>query len=95
MRTQSGQRRLSPITLLLAITAAAPVCVGLNLPPYFTADMNQHTLVENTPVGSPVYTLEGQDPEGSQVKFGIQAYNHNMLDRFIHRYSTNKMEMVK
>jgi hypothetical protein len=45
---------------------------GLNLPPFFTKDMNQHTLTENTPVGSVVYTLEGKDPEGSPVKFAIQ-----------------------
>ena len=45
----------------------------MNLPPFFTADMNQFTLEENTRVGSPVYTLEGEDPEGSPVKFGIQV----------------------
>ena len=45
---------------------------GLNLPPFFTADMNQHTLTENTPVGSAIYTLQGKDPEGSRVKYGLQ-----------------------
>jgi hypothetical protein len=62
------------------IAAALPVillstscCSGLNLAPFFTADMNQHTLEENTPVGSVVYRLQGEDPEGSPVTFGIEG----------------------
>ena len=47
--------------------------LGLNLPPFFTKDMNQHTLVENTPVGSAIYTLEGEDPEGSEVIFDLDG----------------------
>ena len=47
--------------------------LGLNLPPFFTKDMNQHTLRENTPIGTVVYTLAGKDPEGSPVTFGIKG----------------------
>ena len=46
---------------------------GLNLAPFFTADMNQHTLPENTPVGTVIYTLKGEDPEGSKVTFGLKG----------------------
>jgi len=39
------------MALLLAtlVLYALPQVYGLNLAPYFTADMNQHTLLENTP----------------------------------------------
>ncbi len=46
---------------------------ALNLAPVFTANMNQHTLKENTPVGSIIYTLEGKDPEGSRVRYGLSG----------------------
>ena len=45
--------------------------------------MNQHTLTENTPPGTVVYTLEGRDPEGSPVKFGIKA---GSTDTFFVKY---------
>ncbi len=50
--------------LLLLLLPSPSVC--LNLAPFFTADMNQHTLRENTPVGQVVYRLDGIDPEGSR-----------------------------
>lgn len=53
---------------------------GLNLPPYFTKDMNQYTLSENTPVGSPVYTLEGADPEDSPIRFGLEGTDKFSVD---------------
>ena len=53
----------------------------LNLPPFFIKDMNQHTLVENTPVGSAIYTLEGEDPEGSQVMFGLEGTDMFKVDK--------------
>lgn len=33
--------------------------------------MNNLALSENTPVASVVYTLEGYDPEGGAVRFGL------------------------
>ncbi len=59
--------------LVLLVALAAPSCSGLNLAPFFTADMNQHTLKENTPVGTVVYRLDGIDPEGSEVRFGMEG----------------------
>lgn len=46
---------------------------GLNLAPNFIDNMNQHTIKENTPVGSIIYTLKGSDPEGSRVRFGLSG----------------------
>ena len=53
---------------------------GLNLAPFFTADMNQHTILENTPVGSVIYTLKGEDPEGSVVRFGLKGTDKLAVD---------------
>ena len=53
---------------------------GLNLAPFFTADMNQHTILENTPVGSVIYTLKGEDPEGSAVRFGLKGTDKLAVD---------------
>ena len=53
---------------------------ALNLPPSFTADMNQFTLVENTPIGKSVYTLKGSDPEGSPVSFAIEGTDTFRVD---------------
>ena len=53
---------------------------GLNLAPFFTADMNQHTIMENTPVGSVIYTLRGEDPEGSAVRFGLKGTDKLSVD---------------
>ena len=66
---------LSSILCLLVYTVE-----GLNLAPFFTADMNQHTLMENTPVGSVIYTLKGEDPEGSAVKFGLTGTDKLSVD---------------
>ena len=40
--------KISDLLLVVVVVWPAGVALGLNLPPYFTADMNQHTLVENT-----------------------------------------------
>ena len=66
---------LSSILCLLVYTVE-----GLNLAPFFTADMNQHTLMENTPVGSVIYTLKGEDPEGSAVKFDLTGTDKLSVD---------------
>ena len=51
-----------------------------NLAPEFTKDMNQHIVEENTPVGKEVYTLEGKDPEGSEITFGIEGTDTFRVD---------------
>lgn len=58
---------LKNILFLLFSTASGNV----NLPPIFTQDMNNLALVETTPVNSVVYRLEGYDPEGGNVTFGL------------------------
>lgn len=48
----------------------APKCQGFNFAPVFVDDMNQHTIRENTPVGSIIYNLKGEDPE-SRVRYDL------------------------
>ncbi|XP_072154327.1 cadherin-87A isoform X2 [Bemisia tabaci] len=52
-----------------------------NQPPVFDADMNNEPLAESTPVGQVVYKLEGHDPEGSPVYYGIQGTDRFSVDR--------------
>ena len=65
----------------MLVSIIARTSLGLNLPPFFTKDMNQHTLVENTPVGSAIYTLEGEDPEGSEVIFDLDGTDMFRVDK--------------
>lgn len=51
-----------------------------NLPPVFTQDMNNLALSEATPVGTVVYRLEGFDPEGSDVMYGLIGTNNFMVN---------------
>ena len=51
-----------------------------NLPPYFTDDMNNHVIPENTPVGTAIYTLKGVDPEGSTLKYGLMGTDRLRVD---------------
>ena len=53
------------------LTAAATSGPRVNLPPIFTQDMNNLALSETTPVNTIVYRLEGYDPEGESVTFGM------------------------
>lgn len=54
--------------------------VRCNLPPIFTEDMNNLALSEATPVGYNVYKLEGYDPEGGEVTFGLIGSEHFEVD---------------
>uniref|UniRef100_A0A182THX5 Cadherin domain-containing protein n=1 Tax=Anopheles melas TaxID=34690 RepID=A0A182THX5_9DIPT len=51
-----------------------------NLPPVFTQDMNNLALSEQTPVGAVVYKLEGYDPEGGNVSFGLIGSDNFIAD---------------
>lgn len=42
--------------------------------------MNNLALPETTPVGSVVYRLEGYDPEGGNVSFGLLGSDNFMVD---------------
>ncbi|XP_021944400.1 cadherin-87A [Folsomia candida] len=74
-----------------------------NLPPYFTEDMNNHVIPENTPLGTIVYTLKGVDPEGSPVKFGLMGTDRLKVDektgvvtvvKVIDRETTDRLKLV-
>lgn len=51
-----------------------------NLPPVFTQDMNNVVLSEAVEVGSIVYTLEGYDPEKSEITFGLVGTDNFEVD---------------
>lgn len=44
-------------------------------------DMNNQALYESTPVGEVVYRLEGYDPEGSPVHYGLLGTDRFTVDR--------------
>ncbi len=77
--------------LLFLITSGLQWNLGAcNLPPVFTHDMNNLALSEATPVGTVVYTLEGFDPENSEVMYGLIGTNNFMVDP-----KTGDVEIVK
>ncbi|XP_050337354.1 cadherin-23 [Bactrocera neohumeralis] len=62
--------------LLLQLSAHGAHAQTQNQPPHFvpgSGDMSRFSLLENTPVGSPVYQLRGIDPEGSRLKYSISG----------------------
>ncbi|XP_055710433.1 cadherin-87A isoform X2 [Phlebotomus papatasi] len=61
-----------------------------NLPPVFTQDMNNLALSESTPVGAIVYQLEGYDPEGEEISFGLVG-----SDNFMVNPRTGEVEIVR
>uniref|UniRef100_A0A336M3D8 CSON011390 protein n=1 Tax=Culicoides sonorensis TaxID=179676 RepID=A0A336M3D8_CULSO len=61
-----------------------------NLPPVFTQDMNNLALSESTAVDTIVYTLEGYDPEGEDVTFGLIG-----SDNFDVNPKTGEVKIVK
>lgn len=61
-----------------------------NLPPVFTEDMNNLALSEATPVGWIVYKLEGYDPEGGEITFGLVG-----SDNFMVNPKTGEVKVVK
>lgn len=52
--------------------------------------MNNLALSEATPVGAPVYTLEGYDPEGGEITFGLVG-----SDNFMVNPKTGEVTVVK
>lgn len=66
-----------------------PECWG-NLPPVFSMDMNNQALYESTSVGEVVYRLEGYDPEGSPVRYGLVG-----TDRFSVNPITGEVTIAK
>nr|CAD7588331.1 unnamed protein product [Timema genevievae] len=52
-----------------------------NLPPTFTRDNNNAVLSESAPVGHQVFQLQGSDPEGSPVHYGLFGTDYLRVDR--------------
>lgn len=61
-----------------------------NLPPLFTLDMNNIVISENTPVGTVIYTLKGNDPENSPVHYDLQGTDALKVD-----HTTGDVTVVK
>lgn len=51
-----------------------------NQPPVFKQDMNNVVLSEDERIGNIVYRLEGYDPEGSNVTFGLLGSSNFHVD---------------
>ncbi|XP_064094597.1 protocadherin Fat 1-like [Macrobrachium nipponense] len=68
------------VVMLTRVTTTSSQQV--NKPPEFLpgGDMNRFSLREDTPVGSSVYTLQGKDPEGTDVSFTVSG-DHLSVDR--------------
>ncbi len=78
---------MTPVGLLVLLGAAGAALLGaeaaqLNRAPQFlpAGSMNRFSLPEDTPVGAPVYRLQGTDPEGSPVRFSISG-EHFTVDK--------------
>ncbi|XP_053956622.1 cadherin-23 isoform X1 [Anastrepha ludens] len=64
------------VYLLLQLSMRSAHGQTQNQPPHFvpgSGDMSRFSLLENTPVGSPIYQLRGIDPEGSRLKYSISG----------------------
>ncbi|XP_055524329.1 cadherin-87A [Wyeomyia smithii] len=72
-------QRWAVLIPFVAIALLLETC-HCNLPPIFTQDMNNLALSESIPVGSVVYRLEGYDPEGGNVSFGLLGSDNFMVD---------------
>lgn len=69
---------------MLLVMASVLLATGAttNRAPYFanSGDMAKFALAEGTAVGSPVYRLQGIDPEGGTVHYSISG-QHFVVDR--------------
>ena len=82
---------ISIFTHLFFISSLFPTASGnVNLPPIFTQDMNNLALSEMTPLDSMVYRLEGYDPEGGNVTFGLIGSENFQVDAI-----TGDVKLVK
>ncbi|XP_048477676.1 cadherin-87A isoform X1 [Plutella xylostella] len=61
-----------------------------NLPPEFRKDMNNLAVSELTPPGTVVYRLQGSDPEGGPIKYGLVG-----TDKFSVDPETGDVTLVK
>ncbi|XP_073989842.1 cadherin 87A [Rhodnius prolixus] len=74
----------------LWVLLAGIIGVYGNQPPSFIHDLDKSVFMENIPVGSVVGTLEGIDPEGATVRYGISG-----TDKFQVNSQTGEVTLVK
>ncbi|KAJ0177573.1 hypothetical protein K1T71_006446 [Dendrolimus kikuchii] len=66
---------------LIILLASFCIRIGAsNKLPVFAHDMNNLPLSESTPVGTVVYTLQGVDPEGLPIKYGLVGTDKFSVD---------------
>nr|UZM07820.1 cadherin 1 [Geocoris pallidipennis] len=68
-----------PFSIWILVTLNSIGVFG-NESPVFLEDMNNEVLLESTPVGTKVATLEGLDPEDSPIRFGISGTDRFSVD---------------
>ena len=63
------------ILISCSITWSASWGQVINRAPHFIhgGDMTRLAISESTPPGAPVYTLQGEDPEGSRLHYSISG----------------------
>lgn len=61
-----------------------------NFPPTFNSDINSFLIPEDTPVGKVIGILNGTDPEGSPVHYGVTGTDFVSVDR-----NTGEVTVVK
>ncbi|GAB6022570.1 hypothetical protein CHUAL_006673 [Chamberlinius hualienensis] len=65
--------RLPSNLLLFFIVIQSSVFILGNHPPTLINDMNLALIKEDTAVGTAIYQLHGEDPEGQQLKYGLKG----------------------
>ncbi|XP_056642220.1 cadherin-87A isoform X2 [Diorhabda sublineata] len=65
-----AERKMKFLNIFILASLALKGCLA-NLPPVFTMDMNNLVIPENTPVDTVIYKLQGTDPEGKMIRYGI------------------------
>lgn len=76
--------------MLVIIIFAIFELSSANLPPIFVKDMNNFVISETTSVGTVVYKLDGYDPEGSTVTYGIEDTQYFEVNSF-----TGNVKLIK
>lgn len=91
-RRYASHIKISYLFTILCTQWIKITCTGIsaNQPPVLKDDMNNLVLSEDTPVGSIVHQLQGEDPEGSPVHYGIVGTDRLHVDR-----DSGKVTLIK
>ncbi|KAI5635157.1 cadherin domain-containing protein [Phthorimaea operculella] len=71
---------MAAVRWLVVWTVTCFTFASANMLPVFIKDMNNLALSESTPVGTKVYTLEAQDPEGLPILYGLKFTDKFTVD---------------